>query len=642
MVEPMAGNAGGADSRRLSYEQLAEVMAAAPYGIVVTDPRQPGDPIVYVNEQFTAITGYGADEAVGRSLDMLKGPGTDPRALEEIDDAVHSARSSTIELLNYRKGGEPVWMRVQIRPVFDREGQLCHLVGGLTDMTERRLIEDAMRESEERLRAVMGAMPLPMLRVRLDGSIIEANRHAHDILGVTAGSLPGRNVYEFGLEDDDGTTKLCEDLRALGAARRMEIRARREDGTPIWLLASGRMFTVRGETRYLLICQDVTELKRREQALELANQQAERTIRARMSFLAAASHDLRQPLQALALFASALENHAKTPQARTIVQSMKISLRGMEEMFDSLLDMSRLDAGVITVEPQVFLINDIFERLETNYQPQAAAAGLDLRFVASSAAVRSDPKLLSRIISNFLSNAIRYTRAGRILVGCRLSGPNIKVIVCDTGAGIPDSQRLEIFKEFRQGSTPTLAGRGVGMGLGLSIVQRLSRLLNHRLDVRSVVDKGTAFSVEVPLVEEWAPQPCPGPPDEDVREVEGATVVVVDDDVDIRDGLKLLLQEWGCRAVVAATAEQALAELSRTASRPDIILADLHLRHAGSGVAAIRSIFEHTGTTPPAFLFTGDTEAPLDVRDGSGAFPVLRKPIDPLRLRTLLADALGK
>ncbi|MGE5506020.1 MAG: PAS domain S-box protein [Actinomycetota bacterium] len=623
------------DPDGISKEDLAHAVAEAPIGLAVTDARRPGNPVVWINPEFTRITGYEAADVLGRSLHMLRGRATAATSLDEIDAALAEARPASVELLNYRKNGQPFWVRLDIRPVVDDTGQLVQFVGSITDMTERRLAEDATRESEERLRAITEALPLPMLRLRDNGIIIQANALAHQAWGVAPGTLTGRSTREFA--GDEGFLHFCEALDRDGAVERWELRSRREDGAPIWVLASGRRFTVRGETRELVIFQDVTELKRREAALTRANEQAESTIRARMRFLAAASHDLRQPLQAMALFASALENHVSTAQGRAIVQSLNVSLRGMEEMFDSLLDMSRLDAGVMKAEPQVFLVGDVFETVEASYGPQARAAGLDLRVVPTSLAVRSDPRLVQRIVGNFLSNAIRYTRQGRILVGCRRHAGNVRVVVCDTGPGIPEDQRMEIFKEFRRGEHAASGGRGGGMGLGLSIVVRLARLLGHRIDVHSVDGKGSAFSVELPLAEELAE-----PADDDHaagNDVDGAVVVVVDDDPDIRDALALQLDQWGARPVIADSAEAVLAELDARGLRPDVLLVDLHLRGDGSGVAAIEAIRSHTGTTAPVFVFTGDTELPAG--SASLGLPVLRKPIDPGRLRAVLAEALA-
>jgi|AGTN01.1.fsa_nt_gi PAS domain S-box len=480
------------------------------------------------------------------------------------------------------------------------------------------------------------AVPLPMMIVGMDGVIRCANQAAEDALGVR---LPGRQVEDFAAGDEVPETSLCHRIQVQDSVQRVEIRARRPDGRALWLLASAQRFQRGGEAGYVLVFQDVSALKLKEQRLTEANEEAERNIRARMRFLAAASHDLRQPLQAMALFASALDHHVATPQGRTIVQSLKTSLRGMEEMFDSLLDMSKLDAGVMKAEVQTFLINDLFEQLEVTYGSQAEAAGLDLRIVPSSVAVKSDPRLLARILANFLSNALRYTRSGGVLLGVRHHGSRARVAVYDTGPGIAESQRLEIFREFSQGQCTPAQGRGNGVGLGLSIVQRLSRLLNHPLDVRSVPARGSVFAVEVPLAEEFMPETHDDADGDESQDLSGATVLVMDDNVDIQRGLKLLLDEWNCRAVVATSADEALALLAARGAAPDVILSDLHLGAENGGIGAIETVRARTGARAPAFLFTGDTGASTEILEEADLL-VLRKPVAPMRLRLLLGSAL--
>jgi PAS domain S-box-containing protein len=501
--------------------------------------------------------------------------------------------------------------------------------------------EALARQGEARLRAFTEAIPLPMVTLRMDGTILRANQAAEETLGTPPGSLPGRHIEDFAAHDEITEDHLCQRMRAQDSVQRLELEAKRADGRMVWVLASTRRFEVEGERRIVLVFQDVTELKDKEQRLTEANEEAERNIRARMRFLAAASHDLRQPLQAMALFASALDHHVTTTQGRTIVHSLKTSLRSMEEMFDALLDMSKLDAGVMRSDPQVFLINDIFEQLEATYAPQAEAAGLRFRLVPSSAAVKSDPRLLARIVGNFLSNAIRYTRSGAVLLGVRRRGNRVRVAVYDTGPGIPESQRLDIFREFRQGGTPNVAGRGAGMGLGLAIVQRLARLLGHALDVRSTVGRGSTFAVEVPLAEEFLPHAAQVDDDEDIADLEGTTVVVIDDDPNIQDALSMLLREWGCVAVVASNAGDALTQLKSLGRRPDVILADLHLGHDESGTDSVAVLRRHAGTPVPAFLFTGDTGA-ANAAPQAGGLRILRKPIDPMRLRAYLGQALER
>ena len=510
-----------------------------------------------------------------------------------------------------------------------------------TDPTGGKFVPavDALLQNQEQLRALNDAFPMPMMVVDGDDVIVGANALAHEALAVDVGRLAGHHVAEFGTPGDEGMARLVAELKSGGTLRRIELRTMRADGRSTWVIASAQPYSVHGSTHSLVTFQDISELKRKEQALTDAYQEAERTIRARMRFLAAASHDLRQPLQALALFSSVLDHHVTTDKGRGILQSMKTSLRGMEEMFDSLMDMSKLDAGVMKAEPQVFLLNDIFEHLETVYVPQAQAVGLQLTIVPSSSVVRSDPRIITRNIGNFLSNAIRYTRTGHILLGARRRGSFLLLSVLDSGPGIADNQRLEIFREFHRGDQSIDCARGAGMGLGLAIVLRLAALLNHRLDVRSIVGRGSCFSIEVPLAEEWCSLPdrteieVPPPP-----EIGGAIVVVVDDDPSIQASLKMILSDWGCRAVVVDNPMEALDILQRDHLRPDVILADLHLREADAGLNAINAIRTACGSDTPAFLFTGDTEA-MNIPT---PIPILRKPLDPMRLRILLATALER
>ncbi|HLO75486.1 MAG TPA: PAS domain S-box protein [Magnetospirillum sp.] len=630
----------GQDSRSFLARQCLWALSSAPVAMAVVDARAPGAPVTFANRECETITGYASGELLGHGLDMLHGAETDPAAVDQLRRAMSAGRASAVELTNYRKDGEAFLARVAMRPLHDEAGEVAAFIAVLTDVTESVRSEARARHSEARLRNFTEAIPLPMLTLRLDGTILRANAAAEEALGVAANGLPGRRVEDFAGEDEITDDSLCHRMRRQDSVQRVEIAGRRPDGQMRWLLASTQQFDVDGDKRIVMVFQDVTDLKVKERRLTEANEEAERNIRARMRFLAAASHDLRQPLQAMALFASALDHHVSTPQGRTIVQSLKISLRGMEEMFDALLDMSKLDAGVMKSDPQIFLINDLFEQLETTYGPQAEAAGLSLRMVPSSAAVKSDPRLLARVIGNFLSNAIRYTRSGGILLGVRRHGSRLRVAVYDTGPGIPESQRLDIFREFRQGGAANVAGRGGGTGLGLAIVQRLARLLGHPLDVRSRVGHGSTFAIDVPLAEEFLPSPTAEDEGEDIPDLSGAVVVVVDDDPDIQDALTLLLTEWGCTPVVASTADEALAALDAQAGkRPDVILADLHLRQHESGIDAVATLRERIGAHVPAFVFTGDTGAAGNPSDQQ-SLKVLRKPLDPLRLRLLLGEAI--
>jgi PAS domain S-box-containing protein len=622
--------------------QLRVAIDAASVAIVVTDATAPDNPVVYVNSCFTRITGYTAEEVLGRNLRVLQGAETDPAGREELHRAIAEQRSAAAQLINYRKDGRPFWMQIEITPVFDDAGRLVRHVGVMRDVTERHERAAARRISEERLRAITTAIPLPMVIADDQGVILDANAQA--LSSLDAAELIGRYLGDY-LE----WSPLLAQAGQPGGVHQVEICMSTQTGGPLWVLASAVRFHMDAHDAVIVVFVDISEMKRKEEELSRARDDAERAIRAKSRFFAAASHDLRQPLQALALFTSALEMHIATPAAQTILQSIKISLSTMEEMFDALLDISRLEAGVLRASPEAFMVNDVLERLEMEFAPQAQSKGLELRVVPSSEAVLTDPALLGRIVRNFLSNAVRYTPSGKILLGCKRRGSYLSIQVGDTGPGIAENQRLAIFEEFFQGGEPCRSRSG--LGLGLAIVQRLARLLSHRLDVRSVPGRGSIFSVDVPLAA--LPTRDGGDADEDGEEIafpdlSGGTVVLIDDDPSVRQGLRMLLEDWGCTVVATPSGTEALEQLRQGGIKPDLILADLRLREQDQdadcgGVRVIDQLLDALNVEVPAFVFTGDTDT-RDGQPGRGgrSFKVLHKPLNPLKLREVMAKAMGR
>ncbi|MBF0333876.1 MAG: PAS domain S-box protein [Alphaproteobacteria bacterium] len=494
-----------------------------------------------------------------------------------------------------------------------------------------------LRDSEARQRLITATMPVPLMLIGPDEVVCEVNPAATEVLGAPSEAIVGRHFSDFVFEPT-AYGEYDDEMRRSGGVRRVEIRMRRPDGSPFWVLGSAQALPMSGgRIGRLVVFQDLSDQKRRQQELNAARERAERTIRARMRFFAAASHDLRQPLQALALFVSAIDAHLQGERPRSVLQNIKSALKVMEDMFEALLDVSRADAGVLKAEMAEIQIGDLFEPLEMEFGPQAAAAGVALRVVPSSATVSSDPKLLARILRNFLSNAVRYTQHGKILLGCRRRGGRLRIEVWDTGPGIAEDQRLAIFEEFYRGEGGS--DRKSGVGLGLAIVQRLARLLQHPLDVRSARGKGSVFSVEVPLIEPaFAAGPEPGLDEvEDAPDVSGLVVAVVDDDADILRGLTLLFEDWGVRAVTGPTGERVVASLAAQGLAPDLVLSDLRLGRQ-DGIAAIEAINDAVGVKVPAILFTGDCQG----LDKVWEHPVLLKPLNTARLRVAMAEAVGR
>jgi two-component system, sensor histidine kinase len=376
--------------------------------------------------------------------------------------------------------------------------------------------------------------------------------------------------------------------------------------------------------------------------LRLKKEEAERANVAKSRFLAAASHDLRQPLHAMALFVSALKDeHQEAETHRRLLGQLTASVESLEVLFHALLDVSKLDAGIVRPEVRDFPVQAVFDRIGREYATEAADKGLRMRLMLTRAVVRSDATLLERILRNLVHNAIRYTNAGGVVVGCRRRGDAVRIAVCDSGVGIEAMHLSDIFQEFYQVANPE-RDRTRGLGLGLAIVDRLARLLNHPLDVVSVPGRGSVFSITVPRGEAATAEPYPSPPVEVFEgKLGGALVVVIDDEAAVLDGMREVLQQWGCRPVLADSADEALSQLAGAKSRPAAVIADYRLRAGETGTAAIERIRSAHGSDIPGVIITGDT-APDRLREAEASgYHLLHKPVRPVRLRALLSFLLS-
>jgi CheY-like chemotaxis protein/anti-sigma regulatory factor (Ser/Thr protein kinase) len=345
--------------------------------------------------------------------------------------------------------------------------------------------------------------------------------------------------------------------------------------------------------------------------------------RAKSSFLAAASHDLRQPLQTLKLLQAALEPHHPGGEARKLVNGMGRSLDTMTSILSSLLDVTRLESGNLRSSVSEFSLNEIFEPLAGDFGAHAQERGLRLRIVPSELIIRSDRRMLAEMIRNLLSNAVRYTDRGRILLGCRRAGDNVRIEVWDSGVGITEGQLPHIFDEYYQGTGG--AERG-GFGLGLAIVKRLGDVLDHRVEVRSIPGKGTRFFIEVPRARSGAKVPEAAPP---VHPDNGALlgcVLTIEDEASVRSALGRLFKTRGIDAIIVATAMDALTLIQEQGLRPDLLLCDYNLRGSPDGVETVRHLRAALGRNVPAVVMTGDTRTQtVESISAQGVF-VLIKP----------------
>ena len=380
------------------------------------------------------------------------------------------------------------------------------------------------------------------------------------------------------------------------------------------------------------------ELQLRLAQTQAAREQAEQANVAKSRFFAAASHDLRQPLHSLGLFTSALDEHLHSPAAQATARSIRESIHALESLFDALLDLSRLDAGVVTVAPRNVALQELFDRLAREFHGEAVERELRLRLVPTRVVVRTDPLLLERILMNLIANALRYTRRGGVVVGVRRRQGRAVVEVCDTGVGIAADKQALVFEEFFQVDNPG-RDRRRGLGLGLAIVQRLARLLGHPLALRSVPGRGSRFSVELPLADGPADPLLEVPSMIDDDALRGVRVLVVDDDLMVREGTAALLRQWRAVPHAAAGAEEALAAVD-LGFVPAALIVDLRLGEARDGVDVIEALRARLGGATPALLVSGDTGAAELLRVRACGIPLLTKPVAPAKLRSMLRALL--
>jgi signal transduction histidine kinase/CheY-like chemotaxis protein len=377
------------------------------------------------------------------------------------------------------------------------------------------------------------------------------------------------------------------------------------------------------------------EQQRLTRELGAALARAEAANRAKTHFLAAASHDLRQPMHTLSLFGAALLMRPLDERSREIAQHMDGALRVLGSQLDALLDVSRLDAGVVRAEALNLALGDFVQRLCRDMQPMARARGLDLVLnIEGTPHVCTDPLLLERVVRNLIDNALKYTERGQVSVTLRQLGSHLELGITDTGRGIPEHEQTRVFEEFYQLGNPG-RDRERGLGLGLSLVRRLADLLDIELTLHSIVGVGTTVTLRLPAVTEAEAAPRPVPPSAEA--LRGCRVLVIDDELAVRSGMRALLESHGCIVSLAASGTEALA--AAHGSPPDIVLADLRLQDDESGIDCVLQL-RQLWRDLPALLISGDI-APARLRQAHDAgLRLLHKPVDTDLLRTAMVEAL--
>jgi PAS domain S-box-containing protein len=545
-----------------------------------------------------------------------------------------------------RDDGKNEWLRRSVVPWTDENGKIGGIIVFTEDITERKNAIENLRESEARTRLLEKTLMQAVIYRDRDGKIIRANPAAEMILGRSVAELKNTSPEElFGQHLREDGSPFSPDEQPFATAlrsgkivskvvmgifnpRKSAYRWVSVDAIPLFRSGEDIPYEV------YTVSTDITEAVETNKALAAAKAEAERANLGKSRFLAAASHDLRQPVQSLALLLSALDRHVvKRPHAAKTMDMMKSAVDGLSGLLNGILDISRLDADMVVPEMKGVDVGELVGDLAREYAPAAANKGLSLRSCHHASPAWTDPGLLERVLRNLIENALRYTTEGGILLGLRKRGNRIRIDVIDSGIGIACDSQTKIFEEFYQANVSAHEGRQ-GMGLGLSIVARIARLLNAEVHVVSELGRGSRFSVLLP----FADNVCVKATDLPSELIDpGGRILVIEDNAVLREGFKLVLEAWGYEVLTAACDKDAIDIALRENWQLDAIVTDYQLGRGLTGIATAKEIERRARRTFPTIVITGDTAAD---RIAEAHAIVLHKPVRAEDLRCSLAQIL--
>ena len=505
----------------------------------------------------------------------------------------------------------------------------------------------------ELARSVLDAAPDALIIIDAEGIVRFANAQATVLFGYPHEELVGQHLESLIPErfraPHVGHRKAYFDtprLRPMGAG--LALFARRRDGAefPVEISLSP---VAADRALVAAAIRDVTERKRVEAELEAARAAADesraaadRANQAKSRFLATASHDLRQPLQTLALLNGALRRMVTRADAAEVLAQQEHAVGNMSRLLNRLLDISKLESGAVKPDPGDFRVADILEALRREFSALAQSKGLELLVESSEESIHSDPAMVEQILKNLVANAVKYTQQGRVVVRCRREGSTLRMDVIDTGVGIPAAQLAYIYDEFYQVGVAQNSSRD-GYGLGLSIVQRLVRLLDARIEAVSEVGKGSVFSLLLPLaaaaVGETEPDAARAPATAAAAGAGGARILLVEDDASVRDATSMLLRVEGYRVTAVGSLPDALRAVAKEA--PELLVTDYHLADGELGTDVIAALRERRLPGLKSILLTGDTSAEIQDMHADPNLRILSKPVDVEELLRLLQALLA-
>jgi PAS domain S-box-containing protein len=489
-------------------------------------------------------------------------------------------------------------------------------------------------DNKDIFEAFFAAAPDALFLIDEHGRIEEANIQAEKLFGYRRDELIGETV-ELLLPDESRTVHVghrdsyvrSPTVRKMGSE--LELFGRTKQGRKFPIDVS--LSPIEREDRKLIAAavRDFTAQKQIEAALREAKEDAQSATDSKSRFLAAASHDLRQPLQSLTLYLAVLKRQSADPGLQETADKMRAALDNMGELLNALLDLSRFEGGSITPDIEDVRVETLLSQIKADNAPIAEQKQLELDVTESNAVIRSDPRLLERIVENFVTNAIKYTDSGKVVVRCKPDGDELAIEIADTGIGIEPSHLESIFDEYMQIDNAS-RDRRKGLGLGLTIAKNIARLLNHEILVRSEPGNGSVFTVKVPLVRGSSVTTSHSIERSEPAMHEGLSIALIEDDKDVLDATRMLLESIGNEVAAFEDAERLLENLS-VLERPDLIVSDYRLPGA-DGLQLIRRVREHYGSEIPAIVMTGDTTLPELADTTHPGCAVLFKPIDTEQL----------
>jgi len=617
------------NQQRHTADDLENILRSSELAIVFLDLNQN---IRFVSGAAKMLL-RALDTDTGRPISDLANPFEDNNLQSDIHKAFKSLTPIYREVRTY----SGTWYARQVLPYRGQAGVIRGVILTFNNISETKATELKIGIARAYADSIIDTLRQPIVVVDEHLRVVSGNTSFRRLFDSDDTDLAGQELTLVGngvLNIPAMQTFLDRALAAFTPIEDYELSVDFPSAGRRELLLNARNIPRDAATgqRILIAIDDITERKHIAVALEIAKLNAEKANLGKSRFLAAASHDLRQPLQTLSLLHSILARKINDPECLTLIGKLNETLGAMAGMLDTLLDINQLEAGKVQPEIDSFKITGVLEHLKTEFMYLAKAKGLSLCVVPSSGCVRSDPLLLGQMIRNLLSNAVKYTKQGKILVGCRRMRDHLRIEVWDTGIGIPAEQLESIFEEYHQLGNPARE-RGLGLGLGLSIVNRLGDLLGHRTGVRSAAGQGSVFTIEVPLGDKIETNDETQDAASSISIIENAryrcgTLLVVEDDPNVREALDLLLQEEGYRTILACDGIEVTALARQGRLMPDLIIADYNLPGGRNGLQIITDLRENLGRPFPGIILTGDIATEVLRKVISAGCEYLYKPVN--------------